>query len=495
MMIAIVIGVLVVVTVSVVWVLRHSMLPPTEKGMKLFAQSRRARKSVGRFFRDREALVKAAPNMTDEQLNAVVEMFFSEDSDLMNMASIAVKAAGRRAEPALVQAFEDRRCVIDALGAEDDWQFEPPVEPISEALAELGNELVIHRMLPLMDRPEEDLRQRAALAMCSVGSDAAAVAVRRVLADPEEYVRSYGAMGVERACSGGRATDEFRRVAFECMFPAAVGEPHRVAFNDAEMIRSLPVVDRARSERELVGSACLRVDNQNLWRVLETIVELDVPVKPESLREMMRTADAAGEEYPWPYVMKACLILMAKQKLPEASERVDGALKSGNETVVDGAAAALCTLHNLPRPGDLWALVGEQNPGGLQLPVRHVMEVMTLESQVCNGGLSQYFFNPYGDNWRVAFDGLVAMGAIRSAEVLEEAAAALGKGVADTGRKKRIDAYAKMSDDREKVLDSLSSELWDDSEKLYARIARYMVRHTAVFRMLKMAARTAADRR
>jgi hypothetical protein len=43
-----------------------------------------------------------------------------------------------------------------------------------------------------------------------------------------------------------------------------------------------------------------------------------------------------------------------------------------------------------------------------------------LSGQVYNGGFSQYFFNGYGGEWKIALDGLHAIGAKKHAEVFSQ---------------------------------------------------------------------------
>jgi hypothetical protein len=114
--------------------------------------------------------------------------------------------------------------------------------------------------------------------------------------------------------------------------------------------------------------------------------------------------------------------------------------------------------------------------------VQHVAAVVQFKGEVENGGISQYFFNSSGDHWPVALEAFRAMGAAACEDILQKAAEFAGPGGASTDRERRIQAYARLSDQKEKYLDDLSTRFYKDEDRLEERVVRYMGEHAEIMR-------------
>ena len=141
---------------------------------------------------------------------------------------------------------------------------------------------------------------------------------------------------------------------------------------------------------------------------------------------------------------------------------------------------AVRRLLDLPSPYEVWDRRTDLE--SLPKPVQHVAAVMQFKGEVENGGISQYFFNTSGNHWPVALEAFRAMGAAACEDILKKATEFAGPGGASTDRERRIQAYARLSDQKEKYLDDLSTRFYKDEDRLEERVMRYMGEHAEVMR-------------
>ena len=114
---------------------------------------------------------------------------------------------------------------------------------------------------------------------------------------------------------------------------------------------------------------------------------------------------------------------------------------------------------------------------GLSHPQELYFAIGCLEGDVYNGGFHQYFFNSSGSYYAYAEEGLIAIGASQTLELLQNAKHVLfasdAMPVKITDRRKALQDLLKTQSETAKSsqeLDDLDSRYWRDAESIDARM-------------------------
>ncbi len=141
----------------------------------------------------------------------------------------------------------------------------------------------------------------------------------------------------------------------------------------------------------------------------------------------------------------------------------------------------------------LWLSLVEQvhhSPAGFDgfsQPQKLYFAVGLLELEIYNGGFHQYFFNDSGSSYTYAEEGLIALGAFQTLELLQEAKEVLFPDVSvpiKTGERRRmLPSYPEgdsLTPKWSKVLDDLDKRYWADSECITLRLKSFARNHGLV---------------
>jgi hypothetical protein len=106
-----------------------------------------------------------------------------------------------------------------------------------------------------------------------------------------------------------------------------------------------------------------------------------------------------------------------------------------------------------------------------------------LEGEVCNGGFDQFFSNSSGDYYHLAVEGLKELGALRSLDLVKEAADTIfgerGPPVDRTERWRIMGAKTRRLLDvlkryrQTSRLERLDKQFWEDPDQLGDRLSAY----------------------
>jgi hypothetical protein len=121
---------------------------------------------------------------------------------------------------------------------------------------------------------------------------------------------------------------------------------------------------------------------------------------------------------------------------------------------------------------------------GLSHPQKLYFAVGLLELDVYNGGFHQYFFNDSGSYYTFAEEGLIALGAFQTLELLQEAKEVLLPSVSvpvNIGERRRaLPSYPEgnsLTPKWSKKLDDLDKRYWADSEGITLRLEAFARNH------------------
>jgi hypothetical protein len=456
---------------------RMHRFPRTGRGMKQLAQKLVLGQSASQLFAERDELLARAPQMSEAELQAGVEVLFEGSPGQREDWKLAFEKVGRRAAPVLLRALDDPRC--DSSRASEALEPDTAFQIITELLAGMGASEVISRLARWSNSADPDKRRHAIFCIAFTGMPGAVEKTRLALRSTEEKDRCWSLIGISRALQDGRGTEDYRLSIFPEVAAMATGETGFDSFDDRQSSDVLIRLDRSKGVETLTSRA-LRVENRrHLDSALKALNDHDVVLDARQLLPLLSHAKQEGQ-YPWTYVHAECLRALARSMPDLAKEEVEAALRSDEKEVRRGGVTALQTLLSVPGPYDIWDGKGELTD--LPRPIQHVVAALWFRDQVENGGISQYFFNSYGDSCEVAMEAFRAMDAHNCVEILSKAIEFLGPEGTSPDRETRIRAYANLSDDKESFLDKLSGRFYKDEDRLEARIVRYMSKHSQVVR-------------
>lgn len=248
--------------------------------------------------------------------------------------------------------------------------------------------------------------------------------------------------------------------------------------------RFLARLDPVRAREILLAPDVFRADSTALGAALQGLCRGWIPVERTRLLELKQEL-ATGPEQLGDFLRSALQgwvwQLLGQQRDPADLAALQTALDSPDELVANGAAAGLLDWHDLNGVNDrLWAKVSAEEE--LNRSQRLYRAVLECDAEVCNGGLSQYFFNSAGDRWSEAVAGFSALGLPGRQEILAAAIAFFGPAGPSADRGIRQSELSPVHRRHQAELDALDQRYFDSREYLRAACARFVVEHASDFR-------------
>jgi hypothetical protein len=217
-------------------------------------------------------------------------------------------------------------------------------------------------------------------------------------------------------------------------------------------------------------------NNRTVHAALIELNRRGVRVEPELVKPLLDKALACPATWPWNCVFGPALQTLAKADPGAAVRLAEAHLERRESPHHHNAVDFLREAAGLPMP------YAVEPPDGMVLTdserklLQDLGDCWLPYCEICNGGLSQYFFNSSGTTWPRFVEALRAIGFEQGAAAIEEASRLINPDGASLDRGERIEQYAALSERREKRLDELSRLFWTDAPRL-----RFMLRHKELF--------------
>lgn len=369
--------------------------------------------------------------------------------------------------------------LILVVGCERDNE-RPMQSPVSDmkrinATAESDTNELVKQFLS----GEKDTRQEAALALGERGSDECIEPMLAALSDDDDYVRSSAMRGIERGIAANRCTKGF----LDAMFPALVKQLDRDDRSvSGESPALLLAIDSARAIPVLLSPQYFTTQNSQLHYILRALNNQGYKVPHDKLLPLLADLKPRAEKYPHDYDYAECLIAYGRNPNAAAEKWIRVELNSANETVRRGAGEALTLFSGLSKPFDhVCELMESKGFDGLTDPQQHFYAVSIYHWEVDNGGHSQYFFNSSGDHWKSAQAGLKAIGAVKRAKILEEAASRFGPNGPSSDRMTRIMALGRLEEQGKRSFDDLDDRFYAADEDFDVLLPLYAIEFKSHF--------------
>ena len=150
--------------------------------------------------------IKAPPNVDEAGIRALVNDLLPGGKD--RFAERKLRLLGQRAVPALVSALNDPRFLQKPKKSNSLFEH-APLETVLSLLEPFAPPEAVAPLTLMLHSPDKYVRQTAALALGSIGTDECIEPMKASLADLSEEVRSRAMMGVERGIKKSAGLQNF----------------------------------------------------------------------------------------------------------------------------------------------------------------------------------------------------------------------------------------------------------------------------------------------
>lgn len=459
-----------------VW--RRGRLRP--RAMKLFARDLVKHPDYHRQIdEEHEQLVRAmdeaaaAPPPPPAEFPGLIDDLLSHDRRRVDVARIHLEKVAAAAEPLLLAALDDPR----ATWTEDESTESAPAERLVRLLAAIPSRALGDRIGHLADHPNWHVHRLAIKARVALGRAADLPFVLGQLVVQTSEAQE----GVELAIRRGWAEPAFiegvsewaERTALDPSRPFSYWAVQFYADNGG------PAALEALRSPEILSVS----NNRNVHAALDALNRHSVRLEPEIVRPLLDKAIASQQDWPWDCVFEPGIRALAVSDPAGASRLAEVYLENPENLRYHRVAVDfLRDSAGLPRP---YAI---EPPAGIELTdvERSLIDELLLCSivygQICNGRLSQYFFNSWSDDWPRHVQALRGIGFEEGAAAIEEASRLIHPAGASLDRGERIAQYAALSEGAERRLDQLSELFYSDAPQF-----RFMLRHKDLFTRVRRA--------
>ena len=288
-------------------------------------------------------------------------------------------------------------------------------------------EPVIAATLPLVTSPSDSLRITAARHLASLGREETLPALRKLLDDTDGYVRSAVQNGTKRALAAGECSGEFRREMYDALLKQC-DQDWGVSGNKAPY--AVIALDPARAAIDFASLRWLSPDNRNAWQILKACNEARISLPEDLVRRLLEHSLplAVGKRCsPHQYVVAAALEALAWTIGDRARPLLECALASEQDRIQVSAAKGLATLVGMADPIKfILERVKEVGFQCLTPPQRVIYCGFEFDSEVCNGGLLQFFGNSSGNHAVETLEALRVLNHAEACHALETAMSLVG---------------------------------------------------------------------
>jgi HEAT repeat protein len=431
--------------------------------------------------RNLQQMLAESKSWSDEKLSKVVWRFVFEIDNSRNawVEFCVLQSLRPRVHPVLLRYLADKSMHVRLLKPTEEGVLpETPFKRLCDLLVDDPPAECVALLVTFLDEPSAQIRKEAILVTAVVGAESILMPVRKALSDEDEYVRSYAIIGIQRAIKNKRLSDVCRKELFE-----DVGKLLSDGKNGGSAVELLLQLDERSATEWLLSDKSLTLDSRCLHYVLQALNERSILVPRERLLFLFGKLQSTESEYPATYQLREVLHAIGKHKVEKDREELGKYLAHKERVVAEGAASGLLASHGLGGfRASIWNTIEKGGIRALTPAQRHYHAVMMLDGEVNNGGLSQFFFNSSGGEWRDALAGLEAMESKERLAIFREALAKFGERGPSTNRDERMTQLAKLAKANDKLFGDLDSRYYASKEVIEVMAMRYVLKHPEAFR-------------
>ncbi|MCC6671629.1 MAG: DUF4375 domain-containing protein [Planctomycetes bacterium] len=293
-----------------------------------------------------------------------------------------------------------------------------PLHRACELLDEALAPDLVPLVSPFLIEGSEEVRRAIALLLGSIGSAACVPPLHGLLRDQDPWVRLHCVMGLERARKAGRLEPACIGALF-----AALATQLSQPLGAKGAVLLLLSIDQGKALATFHDLGYFEPGSSALEPLLTAMNELGILLPRAEVLSLLDKLEAEAHSQPGA-AQGPALQMLGGHRAHADRRRLERLMVDGGALSVY-AARALMAWHGLTGLFDrIVAHEREVGFAGLSSGERMWAATEALHAEINNGGLAQYFFNSWGDQWRVALAGLQVMDDPERADILQ---AALGR--------------------------------------------------------------------
>lgn len=419
---------------------------------------------------------------TDADLQRMVDLLFVED-DPHRANFDGLLYADARPVPYLLKALDDPRTSTAVFSGDDIYGLgASPFERICRLLWALRPAEAVAPLTRYMDHPNPRFRQQAAWLLASIGSRECLEPVKRALAGKDDEVRELALIGLTAGAKGKPRNEQFLSGVFAALIPLLSSGKYGPQSPASAMMAVAP----AKAVPILESPRYFSDSNPQLAEVLRALDRPGVQVPTTILLPLMAKLEpAAKRNSPGEGTYAAALALYANNPDEHAEAEFRTLINSPSLTLSSAAGQGLETLAGIDVRDVVMDLYDRRGFDAMTQPQQFCFAVELYRDEVDNGGHNQYFYNDDSDLYKVAIEGLRAMGATSQATILSDAALAfapLSPAPANEARRDQMRIFGPLQDGIFKTADQRFYHLEDvPAERLDRFMTLYALKHRSDF--------------
>jgi hypothetical protein len=389
----------------------------------------------------------------------------------------ALETVAGRAVPHLIAAMNDPRVLATGALAQGLPDFQSPLFRISDLLVRSGAPGAAPAFIDLLYHREVRLRQHGAMYLAALAQPVCIPGVTRLLGGDDPELRRHTMLGIGNALEANSGTREF----FEAIRPHLL-PLLRVEDMFGRAPKLLAQIDALSAAPILLDPKQLSLDNPQLEHVIDALNESRTPIPRETLLPLIDQLEPLSDQYSRACQLAQALFAYARNPDAKAAPRLRAFLQSPHECVQAGAARALAALHGLEgHYGRLIYLEDQRGIDALTQAERNYYAASVYYYEIQNGGPWQYIGNATANYHAQIIDGLRAIGALGTAQVLEELGRVFGPSGPSADRELRSDQADAFTDNEAATVDRLYTAFPGPGENIEMLLDLYAADHADEF--------------
>ncbi|GAA5495005.1 hypothetical protein Rhal01_01174 [Rubritalea halochordaticola] len=404
-------------------------------------------------------LVAEVRSLSESDLKVLTESYLKEVHQ--SPSYWRLKPARDLATPYLIEVFEREYAF-----KKNDESSTLPDSPATRALSflEFGvhNELKAH-LLHWLKIGDLNVYMAIKNHLVAFGSDDLLPHVKVLFEHEDMFVSSGARGGALMAIQEGRAESEFLDYVWEYAKGLLFVEKPPSMYDP---IRLLEAIDVEATKNLLLDPSVMRRDHPLLPEALGTLNSFQCPPDAAFLNSLIED-ELLVPEFKKDLIRRAAIKGLILRKDPTAGVYVEQVLASPKKYSEDMVLAAWTARFELKGLKTIYdsAFESYENAGyeleGLAQEERDIILIHYLDSEVCNGGFWQWYFNDYGRFGVDTRKALKKIGATKHARVVNKANRLFGWNGPPTSRELVQEALDNMPEKKAQKMDDLN-DAWGE---------------------------------
>lgn len=393
------------------------------------------------------------------------------DSNSFSIPARKLSAQGRHAEPILLEALNDPKFL--AINSSSDHFFDrSPAEVVIELLGDCGSEQSIPVVQRFLNHENYgDAALNTFVKLCR--TDQFHIAAEHTTRDFEER-KSWMLIGIANRFHENNGDHELRRLASNWIAEHALYVNERLDYEAAE---KLSRIDPQTAKSLLLSDTIHHADAYSRLVAYRTLGRNQIWIDADIARSRMQSEQDAK--------CLAYLLMGSVRKLENADwqphfDRLMNQVpkikdRNDRDTIAD---ALLDTLAIWLGHDSKYDLIGYDIEPDERCPVqRELNALLTLDSEVCNGGFLQFFVNSSCVYWQDALHILEEISATQAHELLNQAIKIIGLSPNDKTRDAIHSKLDTLTEKQEDSLNNLNSRYYETKSLMTLRICSHIAKH------------------